>query len=40
MDTQLATTVMMGLIGLMSALGLIALVGAFWSMGRQAYRKD
>ena len=32
--------VLLGTIGLISALGLIGTVLAFWSMGRAAYRKD
>lgn len=40
MDSHIATTIMMSVIGLMSAVGAIALVGAFWSMGRAGYRKD
>jgi hypothetical protein len=39
-DTQLATTLMLGAIGLISVLGLVGTVLAFWSMGRSAYRND
>lgn len=37
---MLAATVLLGVIGVISALGLIGTVAAFWSMGRQAYRKE
>ena len=38
LDTQTTSAVLLGTIGLISALGLIGTVLAFWSMGRAAYR--
>jgi hypothetical protein len=40
LDSQTTSAVLLGTIGLISALGLIGTVLAFWSMGRAAYRKD
>jgi hypothetical protein len=39
-DSQLATQLLLGAIGLLAALGLVGTVLAFWSMGRAGYRKD
>ena len=39
-DAQTSSNILLGVIGLMSALGLVGTVLAFWTMGRQAYRKD
>lgn len=39
-DSQFAAAILMGIIGVIAALGLIGTVGAFWTMGRSAYRKD
>lgn len=39
-DTQLATTALLGIIGLIAAAGFVGVVAGFWSMGRQGYRKD
>jgi len=39
-DSQLASDILLGIIGLLSLAGLIGVVGAFWSLGRQAYRKN
>ena len=38
LDSQTASAVLMGTIGLISALGLVGTVLAFWSMGGAAYR--
>jgi hypothetical protein len=40
MDIQTAPALLLGTIGLISALGLIGTVLAFWEMGRAGYRKD
>ncbi|WP_375383770.1 hypothetical protein [uncultured Microbacterium sp.] len=40
MDSTLASDILLGVIGLIAALGLVGTVFAFWSMGREAYRKD
>lgn len=40
LDSQTATTVLLGVIGLIAALGLVGTVLAFWTMGRAGYRKD
>jgi uncharacterized membrane protein len=40
MDSKLASDILLGVIGLIAALGLVGTVFAFWSMGRSAYRKD
>jgi hypothetical protein len=40
LDSQTASALLMGTIGVISALGLVGTVLAFWSMGRAAYRKD
>jgi hypothetical protein len=39
-DTQTTSLLLMGAIGLISAVGLVGTVLAFWSMGRAGYRKD
>ncbi|MDQ1206404.1 hypothetical protein QE377_002763 [Microbacterium sp. SORGH_AS 862] len=39
-DAQLASDLLLGFIGLLSLGSLIGVVGAFWSMGRQNYRKS
>ena len=39
-DSQTASHLVLGAIGLLATLGLVGTVLAFWSMGRQAYRKD
>lgn len=39
-DAQLSANILLGIIGLMSAVAGIAAVGAIWSLGRQAYRKN
>jgi hypothetical protein len=39
-DAQLASDILLGVIGLMSLVGGVALVGAIFSMGRSSYRKD
>ncbi len=39
-DSHTIAAILMGVIGLMAVLGIVGVVGAFWSMGRQAYRKD
>lgn len=39
-DAQLASDLMLGVVGLIAALGLVGTVLAFWTMGRQAYRED
>jgi hypothetical protein len=40
MDSQLASDLLLGFIGLLAAAGAIGTVLAFWSMGRAGYRKD
>ncbi|WP_292846611.1 hypothetical protein [Microbacterium sp.] len=40
MDSQLNSDILLTVIGLIAAIGLVGTVLAFWSMGRQAYRKD
>lgn len=41
MDAQLASDLLLGLIGLMSAIAAVGIVGAFWSLGRSnGYRKS
>ncbi|WP_314507145.1 hypothetical protein [uncultured Microbacterium sp.] len=39
-DSQTASAMLLGVIGVISALGLVGTVLAFWSMGRASYRKD
>ncbi|MDL9980699.1 hypothetical protein [Microbacterium candidum] len=39
-DSVTLSGAIMGIIGFIAALGLVGTVFAFWSMGRQAYRKD
>ncbi|GAA1940077.1 hypothetical protein GCM10009775_35020 [Microbacterium aoyamense] len=39
-DSQLASNLLLGVIGLMSLVGFVAVIGAFWSMGRSGYRND
>ena len=39
-DSHTIAAILMGVISLMAVLGIVGVVGAFWSMGRQAYRKD
>jgi len=40
MDYGWMTHALMWLIGLMAVGATVGVVGAFWSMGRSAYRKD
>ncbi|WP_268778124.1 hypothetical protein [Microbacterium sp. Root61] len=39
-DSQLASDILLGIIGLLALVGLLGTVGAFWSLGRSAYRKE
>ena len=39
-DSQTTSLLLMGAIAVISALGLVGTVLAFWSMGRAGYRKD
>jgi hypothetical protein len=39
-DATTSSHILLWVIGLMTGLGLIGTVLAFWTMGRQAYRKD
>ena len=39
-DSVTASHILLGIIGLLAALGLVGTVLAFWTMGRAAYRKD
>lgn len=39
-DSQLATQILVGVIGLIAAIGFVGTVLAFWGMGRAGYRKD
>jgi hypothetical protein len=38
-DAQLSSDLLLAFIGLLSAVSLVGVVGAFWSLGRSAYRK-
>jgi hypothetical protein len=40
MPAEIFSHVMLYIVGAIAALGAIGVVGAFWSMGRQGYRKD
>lgn len=40
MDSTLASDILLGVIGLIAALGLVGTVFSFWSLSRSAYRKD
>ncbi len=40
MDAQLASDLLLGLIGVVSAVGAVLVVGGFWSLGRQGYHRD
>lgn len=40
MTPTLASDILLWVVGAISLFGLIGVVGAFWSMGRAAYRKD
>jgi hypothetical protein len=40
LDSQTISLLLLGTIGVISGLGLIGTVLAFWSMGRASYRKD
>jgi len=39
-DSQLASNLLLGVIGLIAAVGFVGIVASFWSMGRSGYRKD
>ena len=39
MDAQLASDLLLGVIGLLCAVSAIGIVGAFFSLGRSSYRK-
>lgn len=39
-DAQTSSNILLGIIGLMAAVGFVGTVLAFWTMGRQGYRKD
>ncbi|WP_269430918.1 hypothetical protein [Microbacterium mangrovi] len=40
MDAQTSSNIIMGVIGLIALGGLVTTVGAYFYMGRQAYRKE
>ena len=40
LDSQTISLLLLGTIGVISALGLVGTVLAFWSLGRAGYRKD
>jgi hypothetical protein len=40
LDAQLTSNLLMVVIGLIAVGGLLGTVLSFWTMGRQAYRKD
>ncbi len=40
LDTQLTTSILLGILGLITAGGIVGTIVCFWSLGRQAYRKD
>jgi hypothetical protein len=37
-DAQLASDLLLGLIGLLTAISAVGIVGAFWSLGRSHYK--
>lgn len=37
---RLGVDLLLGVIGVITVLGFVGVVGAFWSLGRGAYRKD
>ncbi|TQJ31649.1 hypothetical protein [Microbacterium sp. SLBN-146] len=39
-DSQLASDLLLGVIAVISGIGLVGVVLAIWSLGRQAYYKD
>jgi hypothetical protein len=39
-NATLASDLVLGVIGVVAAIGLVGTVLAFWGMGRTAYRKD
>ncbi|BDV31104.1 hypothetical protein [Microbacterium terricola] len=39
-DSQLASNILLGVIGLIALGGVVGTAAAFFSMGRSAYRKD
>lgn len=40
MDSQLASNLLLAVIGGITALGFVGIVAGFWSMGRSGFRKD
>lgn len=40
MEYGTASQILLGLIGLLAAVGAVGTVLAFWTLGRQAYRKS
>jgi len=40
MDSQLASDILLGFIGLLALAGVVGTVLGFWSLGRSGYRKD
>jgi hypothetical protein len=38
-DAQLASNILLGVIGLLTAVSAVGIVGALFSMGRASYRK-
>lgn len=40
MDAQVTSNILVAVIGILSLGTLVGVVGAFWSLGRQGYRKD
>ena len=40
LDSQTISQILLGIIGVIAALGLVGTVLAFWSMGRAGYRQD
>jgi hypothetical protein len=40
MDSQLASDLLLGFVGLLALAGLVGTVIGFWSLGRSGYRKD
>ncbi|GAA1697282.1 hypothetical protein GCM10009808_13460 [Microbacterium sediminicola] len=40
MDAKLVSDLIMAVIGILALGTIVGVVGAFWSMGRAAYRKD
>lgn len=40
MPAEIFSHLMLWIVGAIAAIGAVGVIGAFWSMGRQGYRKD